>query len=42
MLIEEQKANKENHIQNEMFDVITHLHTRPHITSQHTTDINTR
>jgi hypothetical protein len=29
MLIEEQKANKDNHSQNEMFDIITNINTRP-------------
>jgi hypothetical protein len=29
MLIEEQKDNKDNHIQNEMFDVITNISTHP-------------
>jgi hypothetical protein len=33
MLIEEQKANIQNHTQNEMFDLTTHIHTRPQITS---------
>jgi hypothetical protein len=31
VLIEEQKANKDNHIQNEMFDIITNISTRPQI-----------
>jgi hypothetical protein len=29
MLIEEQKANKDNHSQNEMFDIIININTRP-------------
>jgi hypothetical protein len=29
MLIEEQKANKDNHTQNEMFDIITNIGTHP-------------
>jgi hypothetical protein len=33
MLIEEQKTNIQNHTQNEMFEVITHIRTRPYITS---------
>jgi hypothetical protein len=41
-LIEEQKPNMESHNQNNMFDIIVNISTRPTDTSRHTRDINTR